>query len=85
MKLLDFGPTVVSVRSSAFEEVCNVEHVHLQLLWLPCLQVLLPCYDCLLDVSTAGVMVTAALLLTSFCTRFPAAPGFRPTMLSMTL
>jgi hypothetical protein len=37
------------------------------------LQVLLSCYDCLLDVSTAGVMLTAALLLTAYCASFPAA------------
>jgi hypothetical protein len=37
------------------------------------LQVLLSCYDCLLDVSTAGVMLTATLLMTAYCARFPAA------------
>jgi hypothetical protein len=37
------------------------------------LQVLLSCYECLLDVSKAGVMLTAALLLTAYCARFPAA------------
>jgi hypothetical protein len=40
------------------------------LLWSQARQV---CYGSLLDVVTAGVMVAATLLLTAYCTRFPAA------------
>jgi hypothetical protein len=41
------------------------------------LQVLLSCYDCLLDVSTAGLMLAAALVLTAYCLHFPSATGLQ--------
>jgi hypothetical protein len=37
------------------------------------LQVLRSCYESLLDISIAGLMLAAALLLTVYCVRFPAA------------